>query len=80
MDSAYFNYSRAQEYYELVNDTSRSARMLSNMAFVRGRLRDYTGGEVLLFKAIEKYESLNNFKSLHGCYNRLGLFYTELKE
>ena len=80
LDSCYYQYSKAQEYYEVVGNDYYSGKMLYNMAFVRGRLRDYTGSEILLFQSISKFESLNRYKSLYKSYNELGLVSTELEE
>ncbi|RNL87803.1 tetratricopeptide repeat-containing sensor histidine kinase [Sinomicrobium pectinilyticum] len=79
-DSAYYHYHRAQKLFEDTGDTYYSGKMLYNMAYIRGRIKDYTGCEVLLFQAISRFQPQDRYKQLYNCYNHLGVVYEELKE
>ena len=73
VDSAYFHFNKAYENFEEANHNYWAANMLYNMAFIQGRLRDYTGSELLIFEAISKLENENRPNRLSSCYNYLGL-------
>ena len=80
IDSAYFHYHKAYENFNLVKHDYYAANMLYNMAFIQGRLKDYTGSEILIFDAISKYERTKRYDKLYQCYNYLGLIYIEIEE
>jgi len=50
------------------------------MGFLQGRLKDYTGSEVLIFEALTIFKKLNKNKNIYHCYNYLGLIYMNLEE
>lgn len=79
-DSAYSHYRSALGYYRAIKNDHYSGKMLYNMAFIKGRLKDYTGSEALTFEAISKYKRLNKYKSLYTSYNHLAILYKELEE
>ncbi|GGK37868.1 MULTISPECIES: tetratricopeptide repeat-containing sensor histidine kinase [Flavobacteriaceae] len=80
VDSAYYHYHKAYENFKLVKHDYYAAKMLYNMAFIQGRLKDYTGSEVLIFGAISKFEKEKRPERLYECYNYLGLIYIEIEE
>lgn len=80
VDSAYFHYHKAYENFELAKHDYFTAKMLYNMAFIQGRLKDYTGSEVLIFEAISKFEKEGRYEQLYECYNYLGVIYYSLEE
>ncbi|MDC8004741.1 ATP-binding protein [Aureisphaera galaxeae] len=79
-DSAYSNYQTAHNYYSLIRNEYYAGKMLYNMAFIKGRLKDYTGSEVLTFQAITKFKRLKRNKSLYTAYNHLATLYKGLGE
>lgn len=79
-DSAYSHYRSALGYYQAIKNDHYSGKMLYNMAFIKGRLKDYTGSEVLTSQAIVKYKKLNKYKSLYTSYNHMAILFKELKE
>ncbi|UMB59471.1 tetratricopeptide repeat protein [Lutibacter sp. A80] len=79
-DSAYFHFHTAYENFQAAKHNYYAANMLYNMAFIQGRLKDYTGSEILIFEAISKYEKVKRYDKLYQCYNYLGLIYIELEE
>ena len=80
VDSAYYHYHKAYENFKLIKNDYFTAKMLYNMAFIQGRLKDYTGSEVLIFEAISKFENEDRYERLYECYNYLGLIYIEIEE
>jgi len=79
-DSAYHHYNKAYEFFESINHEYYAAKMLYNMAFIRGRFRDYTGSEGLIIQAISKYKFLKKHKALYSSYNHLSILQKELGE
>ncbi|MCH2218226.1 MAG: hypothetical protein MK076_09170, partial [Flavobacteriales bacterium] len=49
---SFYHYNIALSYFSRLQKEYQTARILYSMAFIKGRYRDYTGSEVLLFKAI----------------------------
>jgi signal transduction histidine kinase len=80
VDSAYYHYHKAYENFKKIKHELYTAKMLYNMAFAQGRLKDYTGSEISMFEALTIYKKLNRNKDLYQCYNYLGLIYLELEE
>ncbi|WP_299528092.1 tetratricopeptide repeat-containing sensor histidine kinase [uncultured Lutibacter sp.] len=80
IDSAYYHYHEAYKNFKLVKHEYFTAKMLYNMGFLQGRLKDYTGSEVLMFEALTIFKKLNKNLSIYHCYNYLGLIYMELEE
>lgn len=80
MDSAYYNYYKAQKLYENAGDDFYSARMLLNMAIMQSDMKDYTGSEVTTTKAISLLKPLKKYKQLYMCYNNLGIVFNNLQD
>jgi len=79
-DSGYYNYNKANKLYNAIGNDYSSGKMLYNMAFIEGRLKNYTGSEVLAFKAISKFKPLKKYLRLYYVYNHLGTIYHGLEE
>jgi signal transduction histidine kinase len=79
-DSAYYNYNKAYGYFESIDKQYYAAKMLYGMALIKGHYRDYYGSEILIIKAISKYEFLKKNKSLYASYNHLALLQSDIKE
>lgn len=79
-DSAYYYYRNAQLHFKNIDKKYYAAKMLYNMAFIRGRLRDYTGSEILNIEAISILKPLNKPDLLFECYKHLAVIYKELEE
>ncbi len=79
-DSAYYEYSKAEKIYTALKDDYNSARMLYNMAIMLKDIKDYSGAEINIIKAIELFLPLENNEQLFLCYNLLGTVAKELKE
>lgn len=79
-DKSYYHYNIAYTYFSKINKEYQTARMLYAMAFIKGRYRDYSGSEVLTFKAIEKFKKQKNYKYLRVSYNHLGALQNDIQE
>jgi signal transduction histidine kinase len=79
-DSAYYHFYLAHGSFNKSGYLYGSAKTQYGMAFIKGRYKDYSGSEVLTFKAIHKFEKLENYKSLFSCYNHLGTLQNDIYE
>ncbi|GAA3583499.1 hypothetical protein GCM10022395_34570 [Snuella lapsa] len=79
-DSAYIAYNQAYKLFDKIQNDYNTGKMLYGMGAIKSNLRDYTGSEVLAFKAIELLKPLKKNTSLLLCYNLLGINFSELKE
>jgi signal transduction histidine kinase len=78
LDSSYFYYSKANEIYTKLENDYYSAKMEYNMSFILFRLRNYAESEVLIIKALKKFEKLKKYLNIFNCNNRLLLIDKEL--
>lgn len=79
-DSAYYHFNIAHTHFEQSGYVFESATTLYGMAFIKGRFRDYSGSEDLIFRAISMFEDINAYKSLYSCYNHLGQLQSDMYE
>lgn len=79
LDSSYYHYRKAYKIFEN-RDDFYAGKMLYNMAFISGRLKEYTTSEALLYRAIPHFENLGKYKQLYLCYNHLGVVHKNLEE
>lgn len=79
-DKSYQHFVVAYKYFNAIHKEYETGRMLFSMAFIKGRYRDYTGSEVLIFKAIDKFKMLKNYEYLYKSYNHLGLLQNDIRE
>ena len=79
-DKSYHHYNIAHKFFSQIHKEYLAARMLYAMAFIKGRFRDYSESEVLVFKAIEKFKNLNNYKYLYYSYNHLASLQNDIKK
>lgn len=75
---AYYHYNTAYQHFNKLRKIYQTARMLFSMSFIKARYKDYTGSEVLTFKAIELFKSVDDNLYLYRCYNRLGLIQNDI--
>lgn len=79
-DSSYVHYNSAYKYFTAANNEYYAGKMLYNMAYIAGQTHDYTGAEILLFRCIELFESLNKVQQLYRSYNLLGNHADDMEE
>lgn len=80
MDSAYYHYKKAYEYFHAKKLEIYSAKMIYNMAVIQADIKDYTGSEILAFRAIKIYKKFNEVESIYNCYNLLGVISKQIQE
>ena len=80
MDSAFYQYSEAQRGFSALGNNSLSGGMYYNLALIQSDIKDYTGAEVNVFKAIALFKPMDENLRLYRCYNLLGSIAKELKE
>jgi len=78
LDSSFYHYHQAHNYYRLVKHENNSGKMLYGMAIIQSRLEDFIGCEINIVKAISKFRKTENHKSLFMCYSLLGVIYKEI--
>ena len=79
-DSAYYEYNKAEKIYSDLKENYSNGRVLYNMARILKDIKDYSGAEINIIKAIELFLPLENHEQLYLCYNLLGTIAKELKE
>ena len=79
-DSAYHHFNTAAGFFEKSGYVYELAKMQYGMAFIKGRFKDYSGSEVLTFRAIKKFKRIEDYKSLFACYNHLGQLQKDVYE
>ena len=78
LDSSYFYYRKANEIYTKLENDYYSAKMEYNMSFILFRLKNYAESEVLIIRALKKFEKLKKYLNIFNCNNRLLLIDKEL--
>ena len=76
---SYGHYEKAYNYFKN-KDPYYAGKMLYHMAYIKSRIKDYTGSEILLYKAIAIFKPLGKSKQLYLCHNHLGAIYDNLNE
>ncbi|WP_047547447.1 ATP-binding protein [Psychroserpens sp. Hel_I_66] len=79
-DSAYYHFYLAHEFFDKSNFIFESAKTQYGMAYIKGIYKDYSGSEVLTFKAINKFKKIEDNESLFSCYNHLGALQNDIYE
>ena len=79
-DSAYYHFNLASSNFDQGGYLYESAKTLYGMAFIKGRFRDYTGSEILTFKAIKKFKKAKHHRDLYSCYNHLAILHVDIHE
>lgn len=79
-DSTYFHYAKAQELFTSLKKEFENARMLYSMAHIQYSIKDYTGAETTVVKAISIFKDLGSNRQLYNCYSLMGNNATSLKD
>lgn len=79
-DSAFYYYNNGKEIYSLIGNQFDAARLLINMANIQIDIKDYTGSEINMIKAISILKPLKKYGPLYSSYNSLGIIYDDLGE
>lgn len=79
-DSSYAHYNSAYKLFTNSKNKYYAGKMLYNMAFIRSETNDFTGAEILLFRAIKLFDKEKKPKQLYLCYNLLGTNADDMEE
>ncbi len=80
MDSSFIHYHKAYTQFKILDKKISIALILKNMAFIQGRITDYTGAEISIFKAISIFKDLKRYNELFDSYNFLMELNIDLEE
>ncbi len=79
-DSAYYHLGQAQKLYESLGDDKRSGILSFDIGVIQADVKDYTGSEVNLIRAIRLLKPLEENFWLHLSYSNLGIVSKDLKD
>lgn len=79
-DSAYYYYTKAENFYSQLSDSTKVAEMALNKASVLYDAGIFTESEDEAFRALSFFESQRDTGYLYECYQLLGLILCELKD
>lgn len=80
IDSAYYHYQKAYNYFKTTKNDYYSAKMLYNMATILCDINDFTQSELLTFRAITIYKKSDRWLNLYRCYCNLGVIYSGIED
>ncbi len=73
IDSAYYNFDQADQIYSRIQRYDYNhGKILTDLALILRKTKDYSQSESMTIKAIEKFELAGNEKFLPMCYTNLG--------
>ncbi|PZD76440.1 tetratricopeptide repeat-containing sensor histidine kinase [Mesonia sp. K7] len=78
-EKAFYHYTEAQKGFSQNRHPYYEAKMWYNLAFIKGRLKDYTTSETYIYKALPTFLQLHKKEQLYRCYTLLGFLYKELE-
>ena len=70
-DSSLYYYNKAHKLYSKTPKIYYATKMLYNIAAIRESIKDYTGSEVLVVKALKEFKIMKRYKNMFHCYNLL---------
>lgn len=76
---AFHYYGLAQQTFSKIKHSYYEAKMWYNMAFIKGRLREYTASETYIYKALPYFIKEQKHKQIYRCYTLLAFIYEELE-
>jgi len=79
-DSAYYHLSKAEKIYSQLGEKKRVGLLFYDIASIQEDIKDYTGSEINLIRAIELLKPLNENFWLYNCYDLLGVVAKDLND
>lgn len=80
IDSAFYHYRKAANYYNTKGDNYLFARMLLNIAVLQKNIKDYSKSEANTLSALKIILPLEKHRQIYIGYNNLGILYNQLSE
>jgi signal transduction histidine kinase len=78
-NKSYYHHEKARNLFESIGKRQETAKVLRDMAFTRGRYRDYSGSEALQIEAIKIFKDLKLNRQLYHSYNKLAILQNDIK-
>lgn len=76
---AFKHYQKAQKAFSENRHPYYEAKMWYNMAFIKGRLKEYTESEAFIYKALPYLRDAQKHKQVYRCYTLLSFIYEDLE-
>lgn len=76
---AFKHYQQAQKAFSENRHPYYEAKMWYNMAFIKGRLKEYTESEAFIYNALPYLRDAQKYKQVYRCYTLLSFIYEELE-
>ncbi len=80
IDSAFYHYRKAAQYYNTKGDEFLYARMLLNIGILQKNIKDYSNSESNTLTALKIVLPLEEHRQIYIGYNNLGILYNQLSE
>ncbi len=80
MDSSYIHFYNAYDQFKILDKKISLGLLLKDMAYIQGRVTDYSGAEISIFKAISIFKDLERYKNLYQSYLFLIALYIDFEE
>lgn len=78
-DSSFYFYNSALKVYTNLDNELQKGNMLINLAAIQESVKDYTGSEINVIKAISKLSNSSEYRSLYLAHNILGAVQSKMK-
>ncbi|MDQ7918263.1 ATP-binding protein [Mesonia sp. MT50] len=76
---AFYHYAEARRGFSQKRHAYYEAKMWYNMAFIKGRLKDYEASEAYVYKALPYFLKAKKIKQIYRCYTQLAIIYEDLE-
>lgn len=80
VDSAFYHYRKAAQYYKVKGERYLYARMLLNIGILQKNIKDYSNSEANTLTALKIILPLGKHRQIYIGYNNLGILYNQLSE
>lgn len=79
-NNAFYHFNLAKDNYDKLDLENMVGSMYYNMSLIQKDVKDYSGSEITIFKAIPIFKKLDKNENLFYSYNLLGVIYKNLNE
>lgn len=80
IDSSFYHYRKAANFYKIKKEEFLYARMLLNIAILQKNIKDYPNSETNTLAALKIIKPLKEHRQMYIGYNNLGILYNQLGE
>tara|TARA_R110002051_G_scaffold174602_2_gene244813 strand:- start:2027 stop:3937 length:1911 start_codon:yes stop_codon:yes gene_type:complete len=79
VDSAYYHFNEAKQYYQILDDSLKVGSSLLNMSILQTGVGDYYGSENTILEALSYIENTKKIQTKRSLYNNFGVISYELR-